>query len=186
MLHILHPDQVYSLVHIYHWAISLWFRKCFFIILFALLVLMYHWFRASTSHGVGPLSSHVILNSTMASRNIMFYLSKWMSFLTALDNRFYWRPLLWERRITAWYWNLKVLFFPGCSIKLLDQEDHKVKWIYHQKEKLYEKSRRPSSFQWSRCSILFLLTSSYSSSFCCTPPSLHKSKNEISFKRRGL
>jgi hypothetical protein len=35
------PNQVYSLVRVYHRAISLWFHKCLLITIFALLVLMY-------------------------------------------------------------------------------------------------------------------------------------------------
>jgi hypothetical protein len=94
---------------------------------YAALELVYRWFWASTLHGVSPLSSHVMLTSLMSSRTILFYLSKWTSFPTASDNRFYWRPLLWERTISTLHWNLKVLFSLGHSINLLEQEDHGMK-----------------------------------------------------------
>jgi hypothetical protein len=38
-------------------------------------------------------SSHVVLFSHVTSRTMLFYLSKWMSFLIALENHFCWRPL---------------------------------------------------------------------------------------------
>jgi hypothetical protein len=51
---------VYPLVRIYHRAILWWFHKH---LSFALVELVYRWFRASTQHGVGPLLSHVVMIS---------------------------------------------------------------------------------------------------------------------------
>jgi hypothetical protein len=67
------PNQVYPLVRIYHRAIWWRFHKR---LSFALLELMYRWFWASTLHGVGSPSSHVILISHMTSGTILFELSK--------------------------------------------------------------------------------------------------------------
>jgi hypothetical protein len=58
------PNQVYPLVHIYHRAILWWFHKH---LPFALVELVYHWFWATTLHGVGPLSSHVVMISPVSS-----------------------------------------------------------------------------------------------------------------------
>jgi hypothetical protein len=58
------PNQVYPMVHIYHRAISCRFHKG---LPFSLSELVYHWFRASTLHGVGPLLSHVVMISLLPS-----------------------------------------------------------------------------------------------------------------------
>jgi hypothetical protein len=63
------PNQVYPLVCIHHRAISCRFHKR---LPFALLELVYHWFWASTLHGVGPLSSHVVMISPCLWVSIMF------------------------------------------------------------------------------------------------------------------
>jgi hypothetical protein len=70
------PNQVYPLVCIYRRAILWWFRKR---LPFALVELMYHWFRASALYGVGPLSSHVIMISPMPLGIHLVRLSKRMS-----------------------------------------------------------------------------------------------------------
>jgi hypothetical protein len=160
-------NQVCSLVHIFHQA------------------MLVH-LQASTLHGVSPPSSHVVSISPMTSRTILFNLSKWTSLLTTPDNRFYWKPLLWEKTITAQLWNLKVLIFLWHSIKSLDQEDCEVKghtssvvrnhhippseWAYHWKEKLHGKPGRPFSDQWFQCTIPLFSTSSRSTPFSCAPP----------------
>jgi hypothetical protein len=64
------PNQVYTLVRIYHRAISWRFCNS---LPFALLELVYHWSRASTLHGIDPLLSHVIMISPCLYVSIMFY-----------------------------------------------------------------------------------------------------------------
>jgi hypothetical protein len=139
---------------------------------FALLVHMYHWFWASILHGVSPVLSHVILISHVTSRTILFYLSEWMSFrphsiITCIGGPYSekgqlplnidtWRlPSFWgiqsnhwTNELTGWKVTLAVWWETVTS--------HWVKWNNHQKEKPHGKQGRPSTFQWSRCSILLV------------------------------
>jgi hypothetical protein len=74
------PNQMHSLVCIYHRAVSWRFHKC---LLFDLVELVYNWFLASTLHGVGPLLSHVVMISLVPSCICPVRLSKRMSSLIA-------------------------------------------------------------------------------------------------------
>jgi hypothetical protein len=84
------PNQVYPLVHIYHRAILSWFNKR---LPFSLVELMYHWFRASTLYGVGPLSSHVVMIPPVPSCIHPVQLSKRMLSLIALRIDSVWKFL---------------------------------------------------------------------------------------------
>jgi hypothetical protein len=152
-------------------------QVCFLVHIYRRAMLVH--LQANTLHGVSPPMSHVISISPLTSRTILFYLSKWTSLLTTPNNRFYWRPLLWERTITTQLWNLKVLFFLWHSIKSLDQEDCEVKshtssvmrnHHIHRKEKLHEKLGRLFSDQWFWCAIPLFSTSSHFASFSCASP----------------
>jgi hypothetical protein len=106
------PNQVYPLVHVYHRAISWQFRKR---LPFALVELVYRWFRASSLHGVGPLSSHVIMISLVPScliapmiDSVWKFLPRWVMSSSTLEFE-------------------KVLFHSEHPLELLDQEDWVMK-----------------------------------------------------------
>jgi hypothetical protein len=114
------PNQVYPLVCIYHWVISWWFHKH---LPFALVELVYHWFWASTLHGVSPLSSHVIIISLMPSCICHVRLSKRMSSLITPRIDLVWKFLQrWVMSSSTLEFE-KVLFQSEHPIELMDQED---------------------------------------------------------------
>jgi hypothetical protein len=94
---------------------------------FALLVLVYHWFRASTLHGVGPLLSHVIMVSRVPSCIDPIWLSMRMSspiasMINSVGSSYPNRggcPRLWNLR--------KFLLLSELLLELLNQEDWVMK-----------------------------------------------------------
>jgi hypothetical protein len=117
-------NQVYSLVRVYHRAISCWFHKCLpFCLISACVPLIASKYPTWCRSTFEPC--HIDLARDFKYHYV--YLSKWTSFPIAPDNCFSSRPLRWERTITTRHWNLKVLFFPGHSIKSLDPKDRGLK-----------------------------------------------------------
>jgi hypothetical protein len=114
------PNQMHSLACIYHRAISWQFHKC---LPFALVELVYHWFRASTLHGVSPLSSHVVMISLAHSCICHVRLSKSMSSSLAPRIDSVWKFLpRWVMSSSTLEFE-KVLFHSEYPLELLDQED---------------------------------------------------------------
>jgi hypothetical protein len=116
-------NQVYSLVRIYHRAISWRFHKC---LSFALLELMYRGFQASTLHGVGPLLSHVVIISPVPLCIHLIWLSKTMSSPITPRINSVWKFLPWWPMTSLPLEFEKVLFHSEHPLKLLDQE-HRVR-----------------------------------------------------------
>jgi hypothetical protein len=114
------PNQVYPLVLIHYWAILWWFHKCLPI---ALVELVYHWFWASTLHGVIPLLSHVVMISPVHSYIHPVQLSKRMSTPIVSMIESVWKFLPWWAMSSLTLEFENVLFHPERLIKSMDQED---------------------------------------------------------------
>jgi hypothetical protein len=115
---------------------------------------------------------------------------------------FYWRPLIekgqlpldiesWRffsfRCIQSNRWAKKILGWKVTQAVLWQGvTPHWVKWANHRKEKLHGELGRPSSFQWSQCSIPSIWHRVTRYHFLVLPPSFHKSRDEISFNGGGL
>jgi hypothetical protein len=114
------PNQVCPLFRIYHWTISWRFCKH---LTFALVEFVYRWFWASTIHGAGPLSSHVIMISLVPSCICPVWLSKRMSYLIASRIDLVWKFLpRWMMSSSTLEFE-KVLFHSEHPIELMDQKD---------------------------------------------------------------
>jgi hypothetical protein len=90
----------------------------------ALLELVYHWFWTSTLHGVGPLSSHVIMISLMPSCICHVRVSKWMSSSTAPKIDSVWK-FLPQWRMSSLTLELENVL--SIWLESLDQEDWVMK-----------------------------------------------------------
>jgi hypothetical protein len=114
------PNQVYPFVHVYHRAISLRFCKR---LPFAIVEHVYRWFWASTLHGVGPLSSHVIMISLVPSCIYHVRLYKRMSYSITPRIDSAWKFLPWWVMSSSTLQFEKVLFDFEHLNELMDQED---------------------------------------------------------------
>jgi hypothetical protein len=84
---------------------------------------MYHWFWASTLHGVGPLPSHVVMISLMPSCICHVWLSKRMSSSITPRIDSVWKFLPQWVMSSSMLEFEKVLFHSEHPLELLDQED---------------------------------------------------------------
>jgi hypothetical protein len=191
------PNHVYPMVCIYNWAISWQFHKR---LPFALLELMYHWFRANTLHGVGPLLSHVIMISPTPLCIHPVQLSKRMSSL--IMSRI--EPV--QKFLPRWVMSSlmlefeKILFHTEHPIESMDQADRVMEHNTRRVMKHNPILQGAISLMHRRKSCkgnreVFLLSTVPMSSFLrgqcifhhflCSPSS-HKSQDDISFKGEGL
>jgi hypothetical protein len=164
---------------------------------FTLLVFVYRLFRVSTLHGVGPLSSCVVMISTMRSYIHPVLMSQRTSFSNAPMFDSAWKFLLdrgcrlnleiWEGSFPFW---AQVVGPRRLNNEVQHKQSHEAQsdstgcYVAHaRKEKLHERLRSfpPSNYldillpPWSMCP----------SSFLVLPTSLRKSWDEISFKGEG-
>jgi hypothetical protein len=145
-------------------------------------VIIYHWFRASTLHGVDPLSSHVVMVSRVPSCISLVRLSKRMSSSIALRFDSVWKFLpQWrmsfftlelENVLSHSEYPTRVIGPRRLSSQARNKQSHEAQsdltrcYVAHaRKEKLHEKPRSfpPANYPdvllspWSMCPSSFLV-----------------------------
>jgi hypothetical protein len=191
------PNKVYPLVSINHRAISWWFHKH---LPFVLLELMYCWFWASTLHGVGPLSSLVVMISPMPLCIHPVRLSKRMSSPIAPRINSVWKfTPMGDVVLDVGIWGSS---FPFRESDWVDgprrssngaqhKESHEAPsdstrcyGTHARKKKLHGKPRSFPPFNSS--GILLSPRSMCHSLILVLPTSLHKSRDEISLREESF
>jgi hypothetical protein len=180
------PNQVHSLVCIYHRAISWRFHKR---LPFALVELVYRWFWASTLHGVSSLSSHVVMISLAPSCIYHVWLSKRMSSSIAPRINSVWKFLSrWVMlSLTSEFKKVHFLFWASAQVvgsrrsrneAPKQAESWSTVWFYKvlcrpwTKKKVARETEKFSSFQRTQHPPLSAVNALFIVSYTLPPPIL--------------
>jgi hypothetical protein len=179
---------VYSLVHGYHWDISLWFHKCPLITISALLVLLSRQFRSSALYMVLFISEPYHFELTHDFVYPFYSIDPREHHLHSCQSSFRSISLTLMGVVSIGVQHEKVLPHPEHPMKLLDKEDWVMDATWWESTTCTGRLRMKSCMR-DQEAFLLLTVPIFSSlhdqcilhRFLCFP-SFHKSWDEIFFK----